>query len=146
MLVLLPKGKGLQSIEESLTTENLAEWKSMLRNQTVNVSMPKFKLETAYELGTTLSDMGMPTAFDPGTSDLSGISNDNLFVEAAIHKAFVEVNEEGTEAAGATGILLGPTSVQIYPDFNANHPFVFLIQDSETGSILFVGRIMDPSK
>jgi serpin B len=148
MLVILPQnGTDLQSIEESLSVDKISTWKSSLSNQSVVVNIPKFKLETSYSLNEMLSDMGMPSAIDPETADLSGILTvpEQLYVQAALHKAFVEVNEEGTEAAASTAIIVGTTSVHIDPVFRADHPFVFLIQDSETGNILFMGRVMDPS-
>jgi serpin B len=151
MLVILPRDGlvGLHLLEEdSLTLDNLSKWKAMLRNQSVIVNIPKFKLETSYILNDMLSEMGMPTAFDPNNADLSGMLEEpeQLYVQAALHKAFVEVNEQGTEAAAATGVSIGITSVQEYPVFRADHPFIFLIQDSETGNILFMGRIVDPTE
>jgi serpin B len=148
MLVLLPKNDtGMQSLEESLTLENLDTWRSSLRNQSVTVHIPKFKLETSYALNDMLREMGMPSAFTPDDADLSGINGvKGLFIQSALHKAFVEVNEEGTEAAAATVIVIGPTSEQPQPPlFRADHPFIFIIQDSETGNILFMGRITNPS-
>jgi serpin B len=147
MLILLPKDyEGLQDLEEALTLEDLEAWKAKLRNQTINVTIPKFKLETMYGLNTILSEMGMPTAFDPDLADLSGITaEEELFIQAALHKAFVEVNEEGTEAAGATGAVVGTTSLREYPVFNADHPFIFIIQDAETDNILFMGRVANPA-
>jgi len=121
-------------------------WKSSLRNQTVTVQIPKFKLETAYTLNEVLEELGMPSAFDPSSADLSGITEqEELYIGAALHKAFVEVNEEGTEAAAATAVVIGVESVQSIPLFRADHPFILIIQDSETGNILFLGRVADPS-
>ncbi len=147
MLVLLPKdNNGLQDLEKSLSLENLAAWKSSLLNQTINVSIPKFKLETMYGLNGVLSAMGMPTAFNADLADLSGITEEEqLFIQAALHKAFVEVNEEGTEAAAATGVVVGTTSLREYPVFKADHPFIFIIQDTETDNILFIGRVANPT-
>ena len=91
-----------------------------------------------------LADMGMPSVFDPAAADLSGIDGArDLFVQTAVHKAFVKVNEEGTEAAAATGISVGYTSVPT--PFTADHPFLFLIRDNVTGNILFLGRVSDPT-
>jgi serpin B len=148
MLILLPKNEtGTRALEESLTLDDLSEWKSSLSNQSVTVQIPKFKLETMYTLNEVLKELGMPTAFDPDAADLSGISAmGELYIQAALHKAFVEVNEEGTEAAGATGIVIGVTSLPPEPPlFRADHPFIFVIQDSETGNILFMGRITNPA-
>ncbi len=147
MLVLLPKNiDDAVAVEKSLTVENLAALKQSLKNQTVTVQFPKFKLETEYSLSKSLSEMGMPTAFDPDRADLSGITTaENLYISAALHKAFVEVNEEGTEAAAATGVIIGTESFHEIPVFKADHPFVFVIQDSETGNILFLGKLTNPS-
>jgi serpin B len=148
MLILLPKNEtGMQALEESLTLDNLSAWKSSLSNQSVTVQIPKFKLETTYTLNEMLKELGMPTAFDLDAADLSGISAmGGLYIQAALHKAYVEVNEEGTEAAGATGIVIGVTSLPPEPPlFRADHPFIFVIQDSETGNILFMGRVTNPA-
>jgi len=91
--------------------------------------------------------MGMPAAFDPSTADFSGITGiEELFISAVVHKAFVSVDEAGTEAAGATAIIVGTTGVSPLPSasFRADHPFLFLIRDVRTGTILFVGRVVDP--
>ncbi len=148
MLVLLPKGSvNLATVEESLTLENLSTWKSNLRNQSVIVNIPKFKLETDYTLNAVLADLGMSAAFSPVSADLSGITGSKeLYIQAALHKAFVEVNEEGTEAAAATGMVFGTTSVHVTPLFRADHPFIFVLQDSETGNILFMGRVTNPAE
>lgn len=148
MLILLPKNEtGMQALEESLTLDNLSTWKSSLSNQTVTVHIPKFKLETMYTLNEMLQEMGMPAAFSPDAADLSGINGmRGLYIQAALHKAFVEVNEEGTEAAAATAIGIGVTSLPLQPPlFRADHPFIFIIQDSETGNILFMGKVTNPA-
>jgi serpin B len=92
--------------------------------------------------------MGMPDAFDPNRADFSAmIGKKELFISAVIHKAFVEVNEEGTEAAAATGVVVGVTSIAPPPPtFKADHPFVFFIRDNATRSILFLGRVLNPSQ
>ncbi|WKT57078.1 serpin family protein [Candidatus Nitrosotenuis chungbukensis] len=148
MLVLLPKN-GIEPLEQSLTVEQLDDWKKNLAEREVMTFVPKFKLETEYELPKIMQELGIKLAFDEGNADLSGIANmpPRLFVTAAVHKAFVDVNEEGTEAAAATGIGVGTTSVgPELPIFRADHPFVFLIQDNETGLVLFMGKISDPIK
>ena len=93
--------------------------------------------------------MGMPRAFTPGEADFSGMSSEEeLFLSAVIHKAFVDVNEEGTEAAAATGIAVGATAFEVPEEpavFRADHPFLFLIRDNRTGSLLFLGRLVDPN-
>ena len=147
MLVLLPRnGTDISSIEQSFTLDKLEQLGGELQNQTIAVNIPKFKLETDYVLNSMLADMGMPTPFDPDAADFAGITEEErLFIAAALHKAFVDVNEKGTEAAAATGIIAEATSYQPIPNFRADHPFIFIIQDSETENILFMGRVVDPS-
>ena len=147
MLIILPKGNNFANIEKSITLEKLSEWKNMLNEQRVDIFIPRFKFKTNYFMAKALSDMGMPTAFG-STADFSGMDGTrDLFIQNVIHQAFVEVNEEGTEAAAATGVVMGITSVgPRIPIFRADHPFIFIIQESETGNILFLGRVSDPSK
>lgn len=149
MVILLPKESiGLASLESSLSLNKLNEWKSQLREQRVNLFMPKLTFDTKYFLKDTLGKLGMPTAFIKEDADLSGITGRrDVFIQNAIHQAFVDVNEEGTEAAAATAIVGGGiTSVAQPPRlFRADHPFMFLIQDSESGAILFLGKVTNPS-
>ncbi len=147
MLVLLPKDD-IKTFENSITVERLTRWKKVLREQEVNVFIPRFKFETKYFMADTLKEMGMPTAFSD-SADFSGMTGkQDLFISAVIHQAFVEVNEEGTEAAAATAVVMELKSIaepEPIPIFRADHPFVFMIQEKETGSILFMGRVSDPS-
>jgi serpin B len=125
--------------------------------QTVIVTMPKFKMEAQFEFGRTLKTMGMKDAFDLKTADFSGIASretmqreGNLYISAVIHKAYVEVNEEGTEAAAATAATAVLAAARPAPPtppimFRADHPFMFLIRDNRSGSILFIGRVTNPS-
>lgn len=146
MLVLLPKEDDLESVEKSLDVEKLNEWRSSLDEKQVDVYMPRFKLETKYFLPETLKAMGMPTAFSTN-ADFSGMDGTkNLFISDVIHQAFVEVNEEGTEAAAATAVVMKLSAIPRITVFRADHPFIFMIQDRETGNILFMGRVTDPSK
>lgn len=151
MVIFLPKKKdGLAEFEKSLSAAKLNEWLGKLRMEdTVIVSLPKFKMTSEFSLAKTLSDMGMKLLFSQG-ADLSGMNGKGgLFVSDAIHKAFVDVNEEGTEAAAATAIVVRPTSARVDPKptpvFKADHPFFFAIRDHRTGSVLFVGRVTDPT-
>jgi serpin B len=141
MLVLLPaQTDGLPGLEKELS----AEWLSDLRfnEMEVMVQLPKFKLESSFSLGKTLAAMGMPLAFSQ-QADFSGMTGKpNIYIDEVVHKAFVEVNEEGTEAAAATGVIMRATSMP--PMFEANHPFLFLIRENSTGAILFIGRVTDP--
>ena len=120
-----------------------------LRNREVIAYIPKFKLETAFGLKTTLEALGMKQAFSR-QADFSGISTEeNLYISAVIHKAYVDVNEEGTEAAAATGVVMKAMLARRpvpTPVFRADHPFFFLIRDTRSGSILFLGRVIDPTK
>ena len=148
LIVLLPREKTeISVLEQKLTVENLMRWQGQLRKQKIELFFPKFKIEVQFNLGQTLSAMGMPDAFDPNRADFSAmIGKKDLFISAVIHKAFVEVNEEGTEAAAATGVVVGVTSIPPpSPIFKADHPFVFFIRENASGSILFLGRVLDPS-
>ena len=117
-----------------------------MRKIEVNTYIPRFKLTETMQLNAALSSLGMPSAFAPNKADFAGMNGKrNLFISAALHKAFVDVNEEGTEAAAATGIVVGVTSLPPRPKvFRADHPFVFLIRDQQSGSILFIGRMVNP--
>ena len=146
--VLLPKAaNGLPAFEKLLTPENLKGWFGNLSDRRVQVSMPKFRVESQFSLTKALSAMGMPDAFT-GHADFSGITTkEKLFISAAVHKAFVDVSERGTEAAAATGFAVHLTAVlrQEPPVvFRADHPFLFLIRDANTGAVLFIGRLMNP--
>jgi len=146
MIIFLPKKfDGLRDFEKTLTTENLSKWLARLRKRKVVVSVPKFKETCQFRLADVLKSMGMTDAF-LGKADFSGMNGKrDLFISAVIHKAFVDVNEEGTEAAAATAVV-GVTAVrpEEIPVFRADHPFLFLIRDNDSGSILFIGRMMNP--
>ncbi|MDI6719600.1 MAG: serpin family protein [Methanomicrobiales archaeon] len=149
MLVLLPREDNLTAAEAALDAENLSALRQSLVSRRVDVFFPKFRLETEYRLPGTLAAMGMPTAFAPGAADFSGMDGTkDLYISDVVHKAFVDVNEEGTEAAAATGVvmrvLMAPSPEEQIPVFRADHPFLFLIQENESGAILFIGRVADP--
>ncbi|XP_051655443.1 serpin B6-like isoform X6 [Manacus candei] len=153
MIILLPDAiqdgsTGLERLERELTYEKLRDWISpeMMGSTEVRVSLPRFKLEEDYDLKPILSCMGMPDAFDSGKADFSGMSSGNeLVLSEVVHKSFVEVNEEGTEAAAATAaVMMFATSVRIVPDFTADHPFLFFIRHNKSSSILFCGRFCSP--
>ena len=150
MVILLPKQlNGLPALEQQLTSDTLSTWLATLQTQKANVFLPKYHLEMTYELSRTLSRMGMPAAFQPG--GFTGLSDSpearQLCISAVMHKTFVEVNEEGTEAAAATGINIMRVSLPPPPPtFRADHPFLFLIRDTQSGTVLFVGRMMDPQQ
>jgi serpin B len=152
MIVLLPQNTdGLKQLEVKLSTANLQKWTEGARSEDVIVFLPKFKTTAEFGLADTLKAMGMASAFDRSTGDFSGMTGrKDLFISAVIHKAFVDVNEEGTEAAAATGIIMARGFAIAKPRkpavFRADHPFVFLIRDNRNGAILFLGRVIDPTK
>jgi len=148
MIVLLPKQvEGLAEVEESLTAEKITVRLGEMYKRKVQVYLPRFKLTWgAFELKDVFKRMGMAEPFSPG-ADFSGMTgNKELFISNIVHKAFVEVNEEGTEAAAATGVVMGRTAVVEVPVFRADHPFVFIIRDNRSGGILFMGRVADPAE
>ena len=148
MIILLPReSDGLYEFEKTLTVENLSNWLGKLGKRKVIVSVPKFKMTSQFGLASVLKSMGMTDAFVPNVADFSGMNGErDLFISAVIHKAYVDVDEQGTEAAAATGVVVGITSVGPIetPVFRADHPFLFLIRDNHLGSILFIGRVMNP--
>lgn len=149
MLVVLPKGESLTAVENSLAGNGLSDLEARLTPQQVIVGFPKFRLETEYSLAKDLKAMGMPVAFS-GNADFSGMDGTgNLVISDVIHKAYIDVNEEGTEAAAATGVTMYgdamSDTVNPVPVFYANHPFIFFIQDKDTGAILFMGRVINPA-
>ncbi|HEY1208918.1 MAG TPA: serpin family protein [Terracidiphilus sp.] len=155
MIVFLPKEiGGLPALEESMTASNMKQWLDQLHwFPKVILTMPKFKMTRQFGLAGTLGAMGMPRAFNPDTADFSGMTGKReLFISAVIHKAFIDVNEEGTEAAAATAVVMArPTAMPPRQEpppivFRADHPFVFLIRDNRSGGILFMGRVTDPTK
>jgi len=147
MVILLPKKfDALDEFEKTLTPDNLTQWLAKIYKCEVVVFVPKFKLTSQFSLASVLNSMGMTNAFS-SDADFSGINGKrDLFISAVIHKAYVEVNEEGTEAAAATGVVMRLTSVgpAPIPVFRADHPFLFLIRDNQTDSILFIGRVANP--
>lgn len=149
MLVLLPK-RDLESIEKTLTYERISEIKRRLSMTPVDLYLPRFKFETKYTLKDVFAGMGMPTAFS-NNADFSGMDGTKrLKIDDVIHKAFLEVNEEGTEAAAATAvIMLSKASVERTKKpvvFRADHPFIFIIQHNTTGAILFIGKVYEPKE
>jgi len=145
MFVLLPRAlDGLAQLEEKLNAGALDSWLGKMRPTEVRVSLPRFRMTRELSLKDMLSNMGMPLPFS-GAADFSGMDGTrNLQIAAVIHKAFVDVNEEGTEAAAATGVIMTLSAVLNEEQFQADHPFVFLIRDNRSGSILFLGRVENP--
>jgi len=145
MLILLPK-EDLDSIEP-ITIEKLEEWKSQMKETKLDeIYLPKFEFKTKYNLEENLKALGMSTAFNPYGADFSGMTGSReLFIDFVIHQAYIKVDEKGTEAAAATAVGVGITAVQ-GNIFRADHPFIFIIQERETGHILFMGRVVDPTR
>jgi serpin B len=145
--ILLPKtNDGLAELERSIKPDTLSAWFGALRSAKVEAAIPKFRAESAFSLRDMLSRMGMADAFGK-TADFSGIDGRrDLSVGDVVHKAFVEVSEEGTEAAAATGITVRPLAMrrQEQAIFRADHPFAFFIRDTTSGAILFEGRLLQP--
>ena len=146
--VLLPKtAGGLPGLEKLLTLENLTAWMGNLSTENVLVSLPKFRVESQFSLGKTLAAMGMPAAFTD-KADFSGMaSKGGLSISEVVHKAFVDVSEQGTEAAAATGIAVHALAMRKTEPpivFRADHPFLFLVRDTQTGTVLFIGRVLNP--
>ncbi|MDP2908336.1 MAG: serpin family protein [Nanoarchaeota archaeon] len=147
MLFLLPKLGEMGNLEKILSVEKINEWRQILAKESVQAYIPKFKFTAKYSMAGTLSNMGMPTAFS-GAADFSGMTGKkDLQISQVIHQAFIDVNEESTEAAGATAVIIRCTSAMEpqYKTFMADHPFLFLIQQRKTGNILFQGRMSNPS-
>ena len=148
MIVLLPKQVGgLAELEAMLTAKAVSDWLTRMTVQVVDVTLPRFKVTAELRLKETLSRLGMPLAFSD-TADFSGVAKgDRLQLSDVFHKAYVEVNEKGTEAAAATGMVMVPTSAgpPIQREvFRADHPFFFVIRENGTGSLLFAGRLANP--
>uniref|UniRef100_A0A3Q2DU62 Leukocyte elastase inhibitor n=1 Tax=Cyprinodon variegatus TaxID=28743 RepID=A0A3Q2DU62_CYPVA len=151
MLIFLPNSMegttGLEKLEKELTYEKFMDWTrpDMMDDTEVNVGLPRFKLEEKYDMKSVLMSMGMVDAFDQGRSDFSGMSPANdLYVSEVYHKAFVEVNEEGTEAAASTGVVMMLRCARIPAKFIADQPFLFFIRHNPSMSVLFAGRYCSP--
>ncbi|XP_028737941.1 leukocyte elastase inhibitor [Peromyscus leucopus] len=152
MIILLPEdiedtSMGLKKIEEQLTLEKLNEWtkRENLETIDVHVKLPRFKLEESYTLNSNLGRLGVQDLFSSDKADLSGMSGSrDLFISKIIHKSFVEVNEEGTEAAAATGGIAMFCMLLPEEEFTVDHPFIFFIRHNPTANVLFLGRVCSP--
>ena len=145
LVALLPDEiDGLPALEQSLTSDSLDTYLDGLVEAPVSVYLPKFEMTCEFSLRDTLTAMGMTDAFG-GAADFSGMDGtQNLFISKILHKAFIQLDEEGTEAAAATAVVVEYTSVDPMPEFRADHPFLFFIRDNVTESILFLGRVSEP--
>jgi serpin B len=159
IVLLLPDEiDGITDLEQRLGSNAIRDWTKFTARQ-VSVWLPRFTFTADLRLNGVLALMGMPSAFDPATADFSGVSgvkptdpnrDEGLFIQHVIHRAYVELNEEGTEAAATTAVTKVKSAETFEPtppaEFRADHPFLFLIQHEETGAILFMGRVADPSQ
>jgi serpin B len=157
MVFVLPRERdGLSALEGKLDAAQLEAWVKAMDVQRVSVALPKFKVDPAQplRLSEELTRLGMPLAFQRRRADFTGIADppdpdDRLFIKEVFHKAFVRVDEKGTEAAAATASVMaraGGAPAMPVKEFRADHPFLFLIRDTRSGLVLFLGRVVDPSK
>lgn len=152
MIILLPdeikdNSTGLEQLEKELSYEKLKDWTNadMMDKTEVEVQLPHIHLEENYDLKSYLTEMGLGDLFKADKADLTGISDKgNLYVSEIFHKAFVEINEEGTEAAAATAAIVTARMRPIVERFHADHPFLFFIKNTQTNSILFLGKFSCP--
>lgn len=154
MVIILPKDiDGFRQVDKTLSAENIKIWKEQMVPTEIMVYIPKFEMTSTFFLAETLTSMGMVEAFSRQKADFTGISartGQPLFLSSVIHKSFIEVSEEGSEASGATAIDMttmghSPRTPKVnLPQFKADHPFLFIIQERQTGSILFIGRLLMP--
>jgi len=146
MLVILPKEtEGIKEMEDTLTAESLGVLLSKMKTMKIDVYFPRFKMTWGtFVLNEALIALGMPDAFDWEKADFSGINGKgHIWISNVFHQAFIEVNEEGTEAAAGTAVVI-VKSIELLVVFRADHPFIFIIKDNRSGSILFMGRVMNP--
>ena len=152
MVFVLPKdASALKELESKLTSEQLQAWIGKLTETKVEVALPRFKVRFDLALSDTLKAMGMKQAFNPGAANFSGMvdmgmnSTPELYISEVFHEAFVQVNEEGAEAAAATGVVMAVRAMPTHPRFIANRPFLFAIRDTTSSQILFLGRVANPT-
>lgn len=147
MLILLPnQNYGLSEVEAGLSSAEISDIRSKLVHKSVQVWLPKFNMTKSEEMSGLLKELGMKSAFDPHVADFSAInSTEGLYISYVFHKAFINVNETGTEAAAATTVIVVGSAMEILPEFRADHPFLFFIMDKPTGAILFMGRVANPT-
>lgn len=148
MLVIVPDSGKFADFQSTLNADTLATIVSDLKTAQVKLGFPRFEYRTQASLKDALKEMGMPIAFEGGLADFSAMSPDgkNLFIQDVVHEAFIAVDEDGTEAAAATAVVVGRTSApQDTVELTVDRPFLYAIRDNDTGAILFLGRVVDPS-
>jgi len=146
MLIMLPEEGGLEDLAASLDEARLRSLVDQLERQSVALTLPRFEYEAEFALGDTLAAMGMPTAFGP-EADFSGMTTEaGLFISEVVHKAWVAVDEKGTEAAAATAVIMVESAMPMEPvEVTVDRPFLFAIRHRDTGALLFLGQVVDPS-
>lgn len=146
MVLVLPDVDGFESVEESLSAGLISELTGGLRSAEIDLSLPRFSFKSGFPLKEQLKALGMRDAFEPGNADLSGIDGTRaLYISEVIHKAFVGIDEKGTEAAAATAVIVCFSGVPSPKTVKFNRPFIFFIRDRATNTVLFIGRVLDPS-
>jgi len=144
MIILLPEVGNFEAFEEGLQAQQVCDIISSLQPAGVALTLPQFEFESEFNLNNTLKDMGMPDAFS-GAADFSGMTGTrDLYIRAVLHKAFVSLDEAGTEAAAATAVIMEEEAPEPLVELTIDRPFIFLIRDIETGAIIFVGRVLNP--
>ena len=145
MVIMLPEDGQFEAFEEGLQADKVSDIIGSLQLAEVALTMPQFEFDSEFSLKDTLADMGMPVAFSDA-ADFSGMTGKrDLYIAEVVHKAFVSVDEAGTEAAAATAVIMELTAMPDPPvEVTLDRPFIFLIRDIETGAILFVGRVVNP--
>lgn len=149
MLVIVPDKGSFAQFQSALDPETLADIVGGLDNAQVRLGLPKFEFRTQAGLKAPLIELGMPVAFDGDAADFSGMSPDgkNLYIQDVLHEAFIAVDEDGTEAAAATAVVVGRVSApERQVELTVDRSFLFLIRDTETGAVLFMGRVVDPTR
>jgi serpin B len=146
MVIILPDSGTFSQFENALTADKYGSIVQGLTAKQIALSLPRFKFDSSFSLNKALSTMGMPLAFTD-QADFSGMTgNRDLSISDVIHKAFVAVDESGTEAAAATAVIMRVTSMPLSPtEVKVDHPFIFIIRDIKTGTVLFIGRVLNPA-
>jgi len=146
MVIVIPEQGGFESFENSLDSGLVNSIIEDIACAEVELYLPKFSYDSSFGLKEALQTLGMEDAFDPGAADLSGLDGKtDLFIQDVVHKAYVSVDEAGTEAAAATGVIVGLTAMPEITTLDIDSPFIYLIRDIATGTVLFVGRVMNPA-
>ena len=144
MLIIVPDEDHFFEVEDHLGNDLISEITDNLRDENLYLTMPRFETVSAFQLEDALSDMGMESAFDM-SADFSGMDGTlSLYIASVIHKAFISVDENGTEAAAATAVIMQKLNGESSVEFTIDRPFIYLIKDRGTGTILFIGRVLNP--